>query len=192
MEYRQQAATRSLAAHLGRLRTSRCALHHDGPRSRLRHARPALRLPRRQEPRNRADRPTCWAPGVSEYVSDYLATVSTAMQPSLMLTSRWTFWSLTWRAPTPSIHPQRRAGSRHRAGHAGHLWRSHLESQLKAAYLVNFLKYVEWPGARGTVNLPVRPRRPRPLPGRLRRPPDRQARLRIPEGEQPGTTGRLP
>lgn len=26
-----------------------------------------------------------------EYVSDYLATVSTAMQPSLMLTSRWTF-----------------------------------------------------------------------------------------------------
>lgn len=28
------------------------------------------------------------------------------------------------------------------------------ESQLKAAYLVNFLKYVEWPGARGgTVNI---------------------------------------
>ena len=26
-----------------------------------------------------------------EYVSDYLPTVSTAMQPSLMLTSRWTF-----------------------------------------------------------------------------------------------------
>lgn len=27
------------------------------------------------------------------------------------------------------------------------------ESQLKAAYLVNFLKYVEWPGSRTTVNI---------------------------------------
>ena len=27
------------------------------------------------------------------------------------------------------------------------------ESQLKAAYLVNFLKYVEWPASRGTINI---------------------------------------
>lgn len=27
------------------------------------------------------------------------------------------------------------------------------ESQLKAAYLVNFLKYVEWPGTRTTINI---------------------------------------
>ena len=27
------------------------------------------------------------------------------------------------------------------------------ESQLKAAYLINFLKYVEWPASRSTINI---------------------------------------
>jgi hypothetical protein len=152
MEYRQQQQLDLWLRTSGRLRTSRCALPTTVrvPGYATLDLRYAYRVDKNLEValigRNLVGARRF------EYVSDYLATVSTAMQPSLMLTSLDVL-SPTWRAPTPSIHPQRRAGGRHRAGHAGHLWRSHLGIATEGRLPGQFPEIRGMAGRGGTVNI---------------------------------------